>query len=53
MTIKKPSALLLLLIGVTAGVSAGAVYLWRSRRSKAYSVRRSSTLPPFAGRSRP
>ena len=53
MTIKKPTALLLLLIGVAAGASAGAVYLRRSRRSKAYSVRRSSTLPPFAGRSRP
>ena len=53
MSIKKPTAFILLLIGVALATSAGAVYLRRSRRSKAYSVRRSSTLPPFAGRSRP
>jgi hypothetical protein len=52
MTIKEPTALLLLLIGVVAGASAGAMYFWRSRRSKAYSMRPSSTPPPFLGRSR-
>lgn len=43
MSIEKPIAFILLLIGVAAGASAGAVYLRRSRRSKAYSVRPSST----------